>query len=274
MPKQPLQAVLKEVGPASAHLKRAYRFAEDLQTNCWEFALNLRHLVEIGVGESDLRWLALNGYVEFADECTTFRDANRRFRPGRNVSFSHATCFVLAPAGLRAAEGLDVGLPTSPLDGLAGGSQIRSGESISVVFRSAKERNFRGAKGDIATVIDSPILSPVVKPHWDGQCRILRFGECVVKQFRRPAGNQELVLGVFEEDGWPERIDDPLRPTGNHAPKHRLNFTVRRLNGCHVHRLIRFFADGTGHGICWQPFSAGVAQSGPESESPRGYGRK
>ena len=33
----------------------------------------------------------------------------------------------------------------------------RAGESMSVAFRSAKERNFRGAKGDSATVVDSPI---------------------------------------------------------------------------------------------------------------------
>ena len=36
---------------------------------------------------------------------------------------------------------------------------LRAGESISVAFRSAKERDFRGAKGDIATVIDSPVLT-------------------------------------------------------------------------------------------------------------------
>ena len=97
--------VLEEVGPALVHLLRAYRFAHDVQLDRWEFALSLRHLVEMGIGESDLRWLALNGYVEFADECTTFRDATRRFRPSLNISFNHATCFVLTAAGLRMVQG-------------------------------------------------------------------------------------------------------------------------------------------------------------------------
>ena len=50
--------VLEEVGPALVHLLRAYRFAHDVQLDRWEFALSLRHLVEMGIGESDLRWLA------------------------------------------------------------------------------------------------------------------------------------------------------------------------------------------------------------------------
>jgi hypothetical protein len=36
---------------------------------------------------------------------------------------------------------------------------VRSGAEASVVFRSAKERGFRGAKDDNATLIDSPIVS-------------------------------------------------------------------------------------------------------------------
>ena len=36
---------------------------------------------------------------------------------------------------------------------------IKIGEDTSVAFRSAKERHFRGAKGDSGTVVDSPALS-------------------------------------------------------------------------------------------------------------------
>jgi hypothetical protein len=35
---------------------------------------------------------------------------------------------------------------------------LRTGAEISVAFRSAKVRDFRGAKGDDTTVIDSPVL--------------------------------------------------------------------------------------------------------------------
>src|SRR5947207_475841 len=34
--------------------------------------------------------------------------------------------------------------------------------------------------------------------------------ELLVKHFRRPAPNQYLILDVFQEENWPERIDDPL----------------------------------------------------------------
>ena len=37
--------------------------------------------------------------------------------------------------------------------------RLRIGTETSVAFRSAKERDFRGAKGDIPTVIDLSVLS-------------------------------------------------------------------------------------------------------------------
>ena len=37
--------------------------------------------------------------------------------------------------------------------------RLRTGAEIGVVFRSAKERGFRGAKGDNTTVIDAPVLT-------------------------------------------------------------------------------------------------------------------
>ena len=46
-----------------------------------------------------------------------------------------------------------------------------------------------------------------------------RVGDRVVKQFRVPAGNQELILAAFEEMGWPPHIDDPLPPVHDLDPK-------------------------------------------------------
>ena len=73
-----------------------------------------------------------------------------------------------------------------------------------------------------------------------------------MKQFRQPSGNQRLILQVFEQDGWPERIDDPL--TGNGLePKRRLRDTVESLNDNHkAAGLIRFEMDGTGTGVIWR----------------------
>ena len=50
-----------------------------------------------------------------------------------------------------------VALPL-PLASLPQAKALRTGAETSVAFRSAKERDFRGAKGDNTTVIDSPVL--------------------------------------------------------------------------------------------------------------------
>lgn len=90
------------------------------------------------------------------------------------------------------------------------------------------------------------------KPKWNPIRRELWLGGSLIKQFRQPAGNQEKVLAAFEEEGWPERIDDPLSPNREIEPKKRLRDTVNALNGSHKTKdLIVFEADGTGEGVLW-----------------------
>lgn len=92
-------------------------------------------------------------------------------------------------------------------------------------------------------------------PWWDAELRALFVGELVVKRFRVPAHNQELVLEAFQEAGWPPHLDDPLPGDAEHDAKDRLHETIKRLNGRQVNRLIRFRGDGTGTGICWEAVS-------------------
>jgi hypothetical protein len=92
-------------------------------------------------------------------------------------------------------------------------------------------------------------------PQWDQQCRVLRVGQRVVKQYRRPSPNQEMVLAAFQEEDWPHRIDDPLSPQGEQEPKCRLHDTIKWLNRHQEHRLIRFLGDGTGEGVRWELIS-------------------
>ena len=87
---------------------------------------------------------------------------------------------------------------------------------------------------------------------------MLRLGQCVVKEYRVPSLNQEAILTAFEEEGWPHRIDDPLSPQADQDPKCRLHDTIKRLNGHHKDRLIRFRGDGTGEGVCWEYVEAAV----------------
>ena len=69
---------------------------------------------------------------------------------------------------------------------------------------------------------------------------------------RWPARNQELVLTVFQEEGWPKEIDDPLVPIGGRQSKERLHDTIKNLNRSQKIRLIQFRGNGTGEGIVWQ----------------------
>jgi len=99
MKPQVRQDLPAEVMAALAPLWKAWACARDLKLDPWEIALRLLQLEKLGASESNLRWLVLNGYVDHADEVTTFHDPARRFRPRVNVSFTGETCFVLSEKG-------------------------------------------------------------------------------------------------------------------------------------------------------------------------------
>ncbi len=78
------------------------------------------------------------------------------------------------------------------------------------------------------------------------------LGDMVVKHFRVPAQIQQLILSAFEEEAWPEHIDDPLPGHGDIDPRARLHDAIHRLNGHQTHRLLRFKGNGNGTGVCWE----------------------
>lgn len=88
------------------------------------------------------------------------------------------------------------------------------------------------------------------RPRWDKDGRALIVGGVVVKQYKRhPAPNQVRILAAFEEEGWENRIDDPI--PGGTNPKKRLRDTVQDLNK--AQGAIKFSTDGTGEGVQWEP---------------------
>ena len=89
-------------------------------------------------------------------------------------------------------------------------------------------------------------------PKWNRELRELRAGVLVVKRFKVPARNQELILDSFEEEGWPTCIDDPLPPLPDQDSKQRLHDTIDRLNRSQVNRMIRFRGNGNGCGVRWE----------------------
>ena len=91
--------------------------------------------------------------------------------------------------------------------------------------------------------------STTVQPVWDRQRRELRIGEILVKRFKWPAENQERVLDAFQENGWPDYLDDPLKRHPKICPKRRLHDTLKCLNRKQINEVIKFRGDGTGLGI-------------------------
>ena len=102
--------------------------------------------------------------------------------------------------------------------------------------------------------ISPPSTTALVRPtpRWDRDRHELRVGGELVKQFKLPSPNQEMILMALEEESWPPRIDDPLPPSQKLDAKQRLHDTIKNLNRNQKHRLIRFMGDGTGQGVRWQ----------------------
>ena len=95
----------------------------------------------------------------------------------------------------------------------------------------------------------------VQKVYFNAELFELWVNGVMIKRLDVRATNQILILTVFQEENWPPRIDDPLHPNGTYQ-KARLHAAIRCLNGCQHPSLIRFFGDGTGHGIRWEFVSA------------------
>lgn len=233
-------------------LLQAHDYAESLNEDHWEFAVEVQHLCVAGLTVNDLRWLACSGYVEHREETTACKGDVRTFQPCSKLKFSNRSCFALTPLGL--AVGRCV-VGREPLAGKLSPGLAGDGVDIETLGDGQLRRV---ALGDEAVAHLLPISrqtelsSETIQPTWDSQRRELRIEECLIKQFRLPSTNQERILMAFEEEGWPPRIDDPLSPHPTIDAKRRLHDTIKNLNRSQKSRLIRFKGDGTGQGVMWE----------------------
>jgi hypothetical protein len=205
-------------------------YARMLDEDPWEFSVEWPELQRVGVNGSEGRWLIHRGLVGHAYEVTSLEDRRRRFVASQNLGLSRRSCLVLTEAGhalaRRVAEWSDADL-------------IPVADS-----RVAMRLGYIG-RPDGAAMLRQP-------PTWDSDRRQLRVGSRIVKEFKVPAMNQEIVLTVFEEERWPTRIDDPLPWKSDIDPQRRLHDTINSLNRRQRHRLIHFSADGLAQGIRWE----------------------
>ena len=106
--------------------------------------------------------------------------------------------------------------------------------------------------GQLFVLGESSESAPLVVPKWDRELQELRLGESIVKRFKVPAPNQEMILAVFEEENWPVYIDDPLTPHPAIDPRRRLHDTINSLNRNQKANLIQFRGNGSGDGVRWE----------------------
>jgi len=96
------------------------------------------------------------------------------------------------------------------------------------------------------------LLAGSMNPRFNAATRTFSWGRTLLKHFRQPAVNQELVLCAAEELIWPPWFDDPL-PRGSHVrPKVRLHDCIKELNRRQQRYLIHFKGDGTGMRVGWE----------------------
>jgi hypothetical protein len=208
------------LGGVLALLRESLETARALRQDAWEFALEINQLHAAGATNTDLRWLLCMGYAAHALERSGAGSKQRLFRRQVSLAFSERSCFILTDEGLQASVRQD-----------AAGGPAKNGRA-----------------GCLEDTPDSDRLSPL----WDARVRQLRWHGRVVKQFRRPAPNQEAILAALEEEGWPPQIDDPLPQSPDLDSRARLHDAIKGLNRHQDHRLLVFRGDGTGEGVIWQ----------------------
>jgi hypothetical protein len=123
-------------------------------------------------------------------------------------------------------------------------SSASSGQKSRILARLLERARCRVRAG-----LPCPHYPP--RPECNGKRRELRC-RGMVRQFRRLAPNQSAILQAFQARGWPKRIEDPLCRPSDLDPEHRLRDAIFELNHGQKPQLLHFFADGTGHGICWE----------------------
>lgn len=212
---------LEEQACALRALNEACRYAIGCQRNVWEFAVELKDLNERGISRSLLRWLVCKNLVEHRIESMVNKEPFRQYCEAPNLVFKENSCFVLSSKGHQKFSELSKRFQT-------------------MISSTHTDPDFL------------PMNAPSKEtPIWCPETRVLKIAGKVVKHFKWPAPNQEMLITAFAELNWPEQIDDPL-PQTEVCRKRRLHDTIKCLNRNQIHPLIKFRGDGTGFAARWE----------------------
>ncbi|MEI8211022.1 MAG: hypothetical protein WCI02_02660 [Planctomycetota bacterium] len=207
---------LQPLKPFIDHLQLLSQLAISKSISANQLAVTINEAITFGLRESDLRVLILDGLIVHLTELRDSRASERHFlRASNRFQFCDSSCFQWRN-------------PSEEVDDMNSNAPGQCQASETIAFRS--------------------------KPSWNRMTRCLEFDGKLVKRFSVPAPIQEMILSVFQEEGWPTIIDDPLPPIACHDSKQRLRDTVRCLNRSHREKdLIKFCTVDNGESIQWSP---------------------
>ena len=256
--------IIEEIGVGIKTLVSAYRYQAFSDSKDHQYAVEIENLRQSGLDTSGIRWLMERKYIQHIIEVSLEGDSRRVFRDG-GVVIGTRSCFDLTEKGIEFAESL--GRAKTTVDPTvrdeANGSGITAGGSAKTDDGPAVTANGfaladigPSVTGDVPAVPETmaPVSSNVKShsPVWNPERQELWLDGNLVKRYRLPSPNQVAVITAFSEEGWPERIDDPLPQNGETTPKRRLQDTIRNLNRSMKTSIMKFLGDGSGEGVLWE----------------------
>ncbi|HEY7157590.1 MAG TPA: hypothetical protein VH575_26780 [Gemmataceae bacterium] len=115
-----------------------------------------------------------------------------------------------------------------------------------------RNREEHGSKNGRVTTNGEALNIRRRRPCYDERLRELRIGEVVVKCFTQKSDGQEIILMAFQEEGWPQVLDDPLTGKEEQDPQQRLRRAVDNLNRRQRVPLLHFGVRGQGTAVIWE----------------------
>jgi hypothetical protein len=195
--------------------------AQDRRIKPGDRPVPLARLRHWGVGDDVLLWMQYQGHVEQVERRRGRGRARPKWTLRGTTRIDEKSWFALTPLGEAFAD-LFLAWVVAPADD----AEFERARAMMRVGRLA--------------------------PHYDRLGRVFVWGRHVVKQFRQPSLNQELILSAAEELRWPTWFDDPLPKRSGRDPKARLHDTIKDLNRRQQGRLIHFKGDGSGERLGWE----------------------
>ena len=193
--------------------------AEDRGLPASGLPVPLSRFHDFGIEDSILLWMLYQAHIEHFQNLPGPDTGPATLVSVTSLAMLPTSCFALTTAGAAFADRFlaDVFAPEPPI-------------------RAAARREL-------------PSGRPV--PCYDMHERVWTWGPYVLKHFRQPALNQELILCTAEELDWLDWFDDPLPRRSGLNPKTRLHETIKDLNRRQTPYLVHFQGDGTGRRIGW-----------------------